>query len=185
MLHYFGVQWVRQNEPPLFAIVADCDEAHEFSEFCEDIYKTVPESDRLKASTIICRLPISRSFRGRLIGQLSARGGAAKIPKDELLLLSIRDAISSEDSFLNRRFGYMEVRLLYSDDYVIHLSDNISRVKAPFISIAANQINSFIAYIRQTELRGLVEGSPLSSRSLGCSIPHPVGRSRPDIRPDW
>jgi len=167
MLHYFGVQWIRDNEPPLFAIVVDCDEANDFSEFCEEIYKTVPESDRLKASTIICRLPISRSFRGRLIGQLSTRGVAARIPKDELLLLSIREAISSEDSYLNRRFGHMEVRLLYSDDYTIGLSDNISRVKAPFVSIASSQMGAFITYIRQTELRGLVEGSPALFPFLG------------------
>lgn len=167
MINHLSILWARDNEAPLFAIIVDCDEAIDFSEFCEDVYKTVPESDRLKANMIICRLPIWRSFRRKLIGQLSAKGGKARIPKNEMLLLSIRDSIGSEDSFLNRRFGHTEVRLLYSDDHLICLSDSISRIRSPFVSISPPHTVTFIDHIRQTELRELVEGSPAFFPSLG------------------
>ncbi len=167
MLYHFAIQWMRPDEPPLFAIVVDCDEADDFSEFCEDIYKTVPESDRLKASLLICRLPVSRGFSGQLISRLCKKGGAASIPKKQKLLLSIRDAIASGDSFLNRRFGHMEVRLLYSEDYSISLSDDINPVKCPFVAITARQMPVFIEHVQQTELRGLLEGSPALFPSLG------------------
>src|SRR5579862_8530047 len=123
MINFFTLQWTAPDDAPAFVTVVDYDEAQDFSEFCESVYKELPESERLKTTLLVCRLPIGTPVRQDLMATVCADAHSANLPEGEALLDSIRRAITDTGSFLHRRFGHLHVCFLYSENYEIFLSD--------------------------------------------------------------
>ena len=91
-------------------LLADYDFSTSFSDFCEEIYKSVPDGMRLKAGTLVIRLPVDRPIsvasRGDRIGKAEGPRPLAQLLKD--ISAQCRDPKSA----LRRRFGHTQVRLL-------------------------------------------------------------------------
>jgi len=162
MINYYEFRWTSPEETPFVGIVVDYDESVDFNRFCDDAYKEIPGSERLKANIIIFRLPVARNFSNKVIEGICSHSEPAGVPDEESLESSIRASIAEDGSFLNVRFMYVPVHFLFSDDYNIYLSDacNADRVGSSVSVLTPGAKSALIEHLRQIELRLFVERAP-------------------------